>query len=62
MPIGRGNRIHNFHAESIALPQRAKNIDVAGSLFPEAVVVADQQLTQAKPSPKDELDEIFRRV
>ncbi len=59
MPIGSSNRIDHVYLESIPFAKGAENVDVAGSLPPEAVIVSDEELAQPKPAAKDELDEIF---
>jgi len=59
VPIGSGNRIDHLHPESIPLAEPAKNLDVARSLSPEAMIVSDKELAQPEASAKHQLDEVF---
>jgi hypothetical protein len=60
--VGSRDRWHNLDAKPIALAEHLENINVAGALAAEAVIVADQELAQPKAAAKDELHEIFSRI
>jgi hypothetical protein len=61
VPIGGSNGVDYLYPKSVPFAESAENVDVAGPLPPEPVIVPDEQLAQPKPAAKDELDEIFGR-
>jgi hypothetical protein len=61
MAVGCGHGIDHFYPETIPFTQCAKNLNIAGSLTPEAVIVSDEELAQPEPAAKHELDEVFGR-